>query len=210
MAWYKVMMGECGHEERIQLYGPGREREARIKYLNDYGLCSECYRKQRKENHDKYWKEAKENNASINANNQIVISFETVEDGTRKIKTGVKDGKFIYRELAPDEDFTVKFPAVELKGSEKQVIYANDIKTKYLKKNVKRLVDSLTEKTGNSIDDIIKEAAKTIDPSIKTLQNLIDWSVNNNANYHKIFDEILTTTSAKTIIENYKHSVEVW
>lgn len=35
----------CGHEETIELFGNGKERERKIAYYEEYGVCSECYRK---------------------------------------------------------------------------------------------------------------------------------------------------------------------
>lgn len=46
MAKYNVMFS-CGHEETIQLYGPGKERERKIDYYKNYGLCRNCYKAQR-------------------------------------------------------------------------------------------------------------------------------------------------------------------
>lgn len=41
----------CGHEQEIQLFGPTKERERKIQYYEDYGMCSDCYnKKQDKEN----------------------------------------------------------------------------------------------------------------------------------------------------------------
>ena len=42
---YTVKMS-CGHEEQIELFGPGTEREKKIQYYQTSGLCKECYRKQ--------------------------------------------------------------------------------------------------------------------------------------------------------------------
>lgn len=34
----------CGHEETIELFGKGTERERKIVYFEKYGVCSCCYR----------------------------------------------------------------------------------------------------------------------------------------------------------------------
>lgn len=39
-----VVKHSCGHTEVIDLGGKNAERERRIKWLEDRGLCSECYR----------------------------------------------------------------------------------------------------------------------------------------------------------------------
>lgn len=47
MAWYNVIH-TCGHDERVQLYGAGKERNRRIEYM-EQGLCIDCYRAQQRE-----------------------------------------------------------------------------------------------------------------------------------------------------------------
>ena len=43
MAKYDVVFS-CGHEERIELFGKGTERERKIAWFEKYGLCSTCYK----------------------------------------------------------------------------------------------------------------------------------------------------------------------
>jgi hypothetical protein len=38
----------CGHKETVQLFGKTSDRERRIKYFEEQGLCSECYKEQKK------------------------------------------------------------------------------------------------------------------------------------------------------------------
>ena len=45
MAKYDVVFS-CGHEERIELFGKGTERERKIAWFEKYGLCSTCYKEQ--------------------------------------------------------------------------------------------------------------------------------------------------------------------
>lgn len=59
MAKYEITYS-CGHSEVVDLIGKGTERERKIKYYEDYGLCKECY-KLKKE------KEAKEQGLILNA-----------------------------------------------------------------------------------------------------------------------------------------------
>ena len=42
MAWNNLTYS-CGHSEQVQLYGPGRDREATIRRAHER-LCRECYR----------------------------------------------------------------------------------------------------------------------------------------------------------------------
>lgn len=46
MAWYNVKYS-CGHEDRIQLYGPERERRSKIEYL-ERRVCKACWEEQRR------------------------------------------------------------------------------------------------------------------------------------------------------------------
>lgn len=43
----------CGHTGTVQLYGKTEERERKIKYYEEYGLCPECYKKQKQEENEK-------------------------------------------------------------------------------------------------------------------------------------------------------------
>ena len=46
MAKYEVKFS-CGHIETIELCGKVSERESKIKYYEEHGICSECYKAQR-------------------------------------------------------------------------------------------------------------------------------------------------------------------
>lgn len=43
MARYTVTFA-CGHEHHVVLYGPMVDREKKLKFFTEKGLCSECYR----------------------------------------------------------------------------------------------------------------------------------------------------------------------
>lgn len=47
MAWNEINYS-CGHTDRIQMYGPTRNRESKKKWM-ERGICTECYRKQKEE-----------------------------------------------------------------------------------------------------------------------------------------------------------------
>lgn len=70
MAKYEITYS-CGHCGVIDLIGKGTDRERKIKYYEDYGLCKECY-KLKKE------KEAKEQGLILNA---AVLPYIDNEDG---------------------------------------------------------------------------------------------------------------------------------
>lgn len=44
MAQYHITFG-CGHEGVVYLTGKGSDRERKIEYFKEYGLCKECYKK---------------------------------------------------------------------------------------------------------------------------------------------------------------------
>jgi len=52
MAKYNITYS-CGHEGTVQLFGKSEERERKIKYYEEFGLCTECYKKQKQEENAK-------------------------------------------------------------------------------------------------------------------------------------------------------------
>lgn len=44
MAKYTVTFGGCGHTDTIELFGPHKERERKIAWLEREGICPNCYR----------------------------------------------------------------------------------------------------------------------------------------------------------------------
>ncbi len=45
---YTIKMS-CGHEETVELIGPGKERERKLAYYENFGLCKECYKRKMEE-----------------------------------------------------------------------------------------------------------------------------------------------------------------
>lgn len=43
---YTIMMS-CGHEDTVELFGKEKERDRKIEYFKNFGLCKECYKKQK-------------------------------------------------------------------------------------------------------------------------------------------------------------------
>lgn len=56
---YTIKMG-CGHEDVINVIGKMSERERKIKYYEDYGLCNKCYEEKKKKEYEKKAKEKEE------------------------------------------------------------------------------------------------------------------------------------------------------
>lgn len=52
MAKYSITYS-CGHEGTVQLFGKNEERDRKIKYYEEFGLCPECYKKQKQEENEK-------------------------------------------------------------------------------------------------------------------------------------------------------------
>ena len=63
MAKYDVTYS-CGHSDTVQLYGPGRDRERKIEWMEESGLCPECYKAKMRAQRDAAHKEAGEKAAS--------------------------------------------------------------------------------------------------------------------------------------------------
>lgn len=72
----------CGHEGTIEVFGKAEERERKIKYFEEYGLCPDCYKAE-------------------------------------------KQGE--------EKSFAEKYELPELKGSEKQISWANKIRKEKIK-----------------------------------------------------------------------------
>jgi hypothetical protein len=51
MAWNEINYS-CGHTDRIQMYGPTRDRESKKEWM-ERGVCPDCYRKQKEEERTK-------------------------------------------------------------------------------------------------------------------------------------------------------------
>ena len=45
MAKYDVNFS-CGHKEQRELFGKSVDRQKKITYWEEYGICSECYKEQ--------------------------------------------------------------------------------------------------------------------------------------------------------------------
>ena len=45
MAKYTITMS-CGHTDTVELFGKDKDRERKIEYFKEHGLCKECYKKE--------------------------------------------------------------------------------------------------------------------------------------------------------------------
>ena len=64
MAKYDVKFS-CGHVDEVQLFGKNSERERKIKYFEEYGTCSECYKKEKEERIKRENEQAKKETETI-------------------------------------------------------------------------------------------------------------------------------------------------
>lgn len=99
MGKYEVKFS-CGHTETIELFGPYKDRERRIEYLEQYGVCSDCYNaKQDSENsvgcekvlmkyseYKKNYSECKTKKDSYDSENKTIIVFVPKKTEERLIK----------------------------------------------------------------------------------------------------------------------------
>ena len=95
MAKYDVVCS-CGHEETIVLYGKSSERERKIEWLENYGLCSECYKAQMQKHEETSRKARKE-----------AFNLPTLEGSPKQVAWAekIRDGFFKdWEKLRPQED----------------------------------------------------------------------------------------------------------
>lgn len=104
MAKYTITMS-CGHEDTIALFGKGSERERKIEYYKNHGLCKECYKKKMEE------KEANEELAFcadvlpwIDDDQDILLSVWFSGD-TKPNKEAIKGLGYSWSERESAEDF---------------------------------------------------------------------------------------------------------
>lgn len=174
MAKYDVLFS-CGHTERIELFGKDSERKRKIEYFQQKGICSACYKKEQKD------KETK-------ATGALLIDFSENFDGVKKVRTGYKDGRMTYRDQQPNEDMSVRIIIGEMEGSPKQIAWAHDIKEKFIRTKLSRVMDA---------PDQLLHAAQGLDPSIQTMQDCVNMLISNNPAWR----DFLLETSAKEVID---------
>lgn len=88
MAKYEVKMA-CGHTHTVELFGKTSDRERKIKYLEENGICPECKAKEAAQgceeiemNYGEYKKnysECKTKPNSYNAKNKTIVVYVPVE-----------------------------------------------------------------------------------------------------------------------------------
>lgn len=67
MAKYEVTFS-CGHTDTVQLVGPVKERERKIKWFEESGLCPDCFRAQREAERKALEEERREETEAASAN----------------------------------------------------------------------------------------------------------------------------------------------
>lgn len=101
MAQYSVNFS-CGHSGTVQLYGPTKERERKIEWL-EKGLCPDCYKKQQM---DKAMNDETPvtikislNTANFSNNNNRIIINAVAQGGTYREKENLKSLGFHFGDL---------------------------------------------------------------------------------------------------------------
>lgn len=79
---YTIRFGACGHEATISMIGKGSDRERKIAYLEECGLCPECYKAMMK---DKEREAEKEKYADIDSALEF-YGFAELEGTEKQIK----------------------------------------------------------------------------------------------------------------------------
>lgn len=177
MAKYDVTFS-CGHTQRIELYGKEVDRRKKIEYFEREGLCSDCYKKTLRSPEE-----------PVIENGCLVLDYaEHDANGTRRVKTGYKEGQMTYREVPPEKDFTVRIPLAEMAGSEKQVKWATDIKIKFIKEKLQKAMENI---------DLMLLAAEEMDPEADSLQDAVDLILKAQTKW----TDFLREPSAKTVID---------
>lgn len=120
MAHYDISH-TCGHDERIELFGPTRERERRIEWLQGRP-CTECWRKER----------AAE--AEARKNKEAAMIVEKFGDDTAEAVNAISNA------------------ASNLKGSSRQIMWAEDIRAKCITEIIDRLHHLVARIPGKATD----------------------------------------------------------
>lgn len=172
MAWYDVDFA-CGHTGSIQLYGNDERRKNRIEYLEQFGICPTCYKKEQEAAREK---KCAENN-SMNDAGYLTVTFYLSEQYIDK----------------PHSVQSVQIAAVKMQGSPKQISWAVDKKIELCKRIIEHNLISATD----SMDELLKNAA-SFDPKLDTFQAIVDWTVDNLP--LPVLKKALETESASKII----------
>lgn len=129
MAKYDVKFS-CGHTHTIELYGPTADRERKIKYLEECGICPECREAEKAvdcEEVEMHYSEYKNNYSdcktkanSYNKKTKTIIVYvpkkaeeEIVEENTEKSEISLED--VAIKEMCKvagktaNEDFAIKY-----------------------------------------------------------------------------------------------------
>lgn len=100
MAW-EIVNYSCGHSERVQFYGPTKERARRKEWMEN-GLCKECYKKAMLEKTMNDDSPVKINlflsTANLSSNGKIIINA-VAEGGTYREKDNLKKLGFCFGDV---------------------------------------------------------------------------------------------------------------
>ena len=159
----------CGHSETVELFGKTSEREHRIEWLES-NPCTECWKKERKAE-----AEAKE--------------AKTIEAIKQKL------GENAYNAFA---DLSKSANEGELKGSDKQISWAEDIKAKFVHQAIEelqgvvpRLYTEATEQQKTATVNRINALAEVV----RTQDSAAWWIENRDDTAKAVLREAIKRTS---------------
>lgn len=87
MAKYTVKMS-CSHEEAVNILGRGHERESKIRYYEEYGMCKDCYKK---------WMQGKNEKIGLLFHAEILREIDE-EDGSLLVEVWFTDNTTPYKD----------------------------------------------------------------------------------------------------------------
>lgn len=223
MAWYYGTYG-CGHEGRVNIIGPGKDREWK-KERAFSGLCPECYRKkveeERATKNEESEKEAEEMELPelSGSPKQVAwantIRVEFIKKFSDKIAQTISKGKKFVRIVEFGECVTYKLS--DLQEIEKILMnktearfwidHRNYTLLMYVKEAYKELqkIKSIPEEVKKEMEE--EEAALTVEPANKKKEGIASISVENNS----IMARYIKDDEFREIVKSFGYSWEgVW
>lgn len=123
MAWWTIEHS-CGHTQRVQLYGPGKDRERKAEWM-ERGVCPDCYRAQK----ELEKKQESERAATVGAE----IGFISLAGSEKQIAWAITIRQKVYESLCkrfnpvPGFGYTLAVEAMNLETSAKWWIDNRDV-----------------------------------------------------------------------------------
>lgn len=223
MAWYYGTYS-CGHEGRVNIIGPGKDREWK-KERAFSGLCPECYRKkveeERAAKNEESEKEAEEMELPelSGSPKQVAwantIRVEFIKKFSDKIAQTIPKGKKFVKIIESGEYVTFKLSDLQeienilINKTEARfwIDHRNYTLLMYVKEAYKELqeIKSIPEEVKKEMEE--EEAALTVEPANKKKEGIVYISVENNS----IMARYIKDDEFREIVKSLGYSWEgVW